>query len=683
MRIWKCDTKWNCHGCTNGNDSILDVMTDFRLAFFNTDDVDRIGDYLNVMPGDLIGISQGTSIVAISQATSKCVPINELAGNSLPRSVVGKYVDDSVMAVRLSNVVWLKKHIINGRRGGRFFELKPDKADYKAVMAEWQSSQSRCEDDEFDVDARKSILVSGDGKGLLDGNRIRYVIPVYQRPYAWGEGEISRLLDDIIDGMKSGERRFIGSIQVSAPRPLTGDAVRYDLIDGQQRLSTLIILLKILGVDYSANLRTVVNAGSAQRDWDDFVDTFGTDKVKEYPLNKYIQAAAVIEERVKVLRDDLQDGTPLTHEEAKKRMAGYVKSKLLFVAIQTTAGISKTIQIFNVINTAGMDLNASDLFKIRFYEYLTRETGPDDAVFEGIAECYQRVEDYNRQLGDVYVSMSDVMSLYQKAIVSKFALGTDLFAMGAQRFFEQIFDVLIEGKHWSGFAGKDIVLSFDGFRKAVDVLLRVDTLARENLEAQTMSSFIWETRYGSVAYQLPALACYFDCIKTNAHDITDFTSRLFKRLIAPSMRFCKVVNDVKYTKMRKLLIALSHSSQDDVEGILDTPWIIKGESEEMMLRTGLNQDLVYSSPWKRLSCKLIEFLLSGQICTRELTDRLFATAYDVEHIQSYTDEADRERIWKDWDWELNGLGNLMMLEYSLNRSIQNDASKKNECVWEE
>ena len=158
-------------------------------------------------------------------------------------------------------------------------------------------------------------------------------------------------------------------------------------------------------------------------------------------------------------------------------------------------------------------------------------------------------------------------------------------------------------------------------------------------------------------------------------DVFNFSTRLFKRLIAPSMRFGKVVNDVRSTKMRKLLIALSHSN-DEVNSILNTPWIVKGESEQAMLRTGLNQDLVYSPPWKRLACKLVEFLLSDKKCTKELGRRLFSLGYDVEHIQSYTDEADRERIWKEWDWELNGLGNLAMLEYSLNRSIQNDTSKK-------
>lgn len=48
----------------------------------------------------------------------------------------------------------------------------------------------------------------------------------------------------------------------------------------------------------------------------------------------------------------------------------YILNDILFVVIETVAGLSKTIQIFNTINTAGLDLNGDDLFKVRLYEYL-------------------------------------------------------------------------------------------------------------------------------------------------------------------------------------------------------------------------------------------------------------------------------------------------------------------------
>lgn len=55
MRIWKCDSNWN-------NTRVLDLFVDYRCVFFGTTDVDRIGHYQEVTPGDLIAISRGTKI---------------------------------------------------------------------------------------------------------------------------------------------------------------------------------------------------------------------------------------------------------------------------------------------------------------------------------------------------------------------------------------------------------------------------------------------------------------------------------------------------------------------------------------------------------------------------------------------------------------------------------------------
>lgn len=115
MRIWKCDTKW-------GGSSILEIFADFRIAFFGTDAA-RIGHHWDVRPGDLIGISQGTRIIAIAEAISECEPLEKIGKEILSRNIIKEYVQDSGVApyaCRLSNVLWLKKAIINDRRGGAF-----------------------------------------------------------------------------------------------------------------------------------------------------------------------------------------------------------------------------------------------------------------------------------------------------------------------------------------------------------------------------------------------------------------------------------------------------------------------------------------------------------------------------------------------------------------------------------
>ncbi len=90
---------------------------------------------------------------------------------------------------------------------------------------------------------------------LLSGN-VEYVIPMYQRNYAWEEGEITQLIQDVIDYLpKSGDKArnyYIGSLVVYE-RPDTKTPV-FETIDGQQRLTTLSLLTSYLKNTQAADL---------------------------------------------------------------------------------------------------------------------------------------------------------------------------------------------------------------------------------------------------------------------------------------------------------------------------------------------------------------------------------------------------------------------------------------------
>ena len=84
-------------------------------------------------------------------------------------------------------------------------------------------------------------------KALLSG-RDEYIIPMYQRNYAWEEGEITQLIQDVIDYLpKKGENArnyYIGTLVVYE-RPDSKTPV-FETIDGQQRLTTLSLLTSYL-----------------------------------------------------------------------------------------------------------------------------------------------------------------------------------------------------------------------------------------------------------------------------------------------------------------------------------------------------------------------------------------------------------------------------------------------------
>ncbi|MDR2194726.1 MAG: DUF262 domain-containing HNH endonuclease family protein [Treponema sp.] len=90
-------------------------------------------------------------------------------------------------------------------------------------------------------------------KGLFSSDN--YVIPIYQRNYAWGKSEIVQLIQDIVDyynkssGMiEDRPNYYIGSL-IAYERKSEGKIV-FETIDGQQRLTTLTILLSLIKNEY-------------------------------------------------------------------------------------------------------------------------------------------------------------------------------------------------------------------------------------------------------------------------------------------------------------------------------------------------------------------------------------------------------------------------------------------------
>lgn len=84
---------------------------------------------------------------------------------------------------------------------------------------------------------------------IFNGNR-KLIIPFFQRTYVWKEEQWSRLLEDMEYISKTGKDYFLGSIILkSHPTPSSssiGD-IR-TVIDGQQRLTTMAIFMKVLGL---------------------------------------------------------------------------------------------------------------------------------------------------------------------------------------------------------------------------------------------------------------------------------------------------------------------------------------------------------------------------------------------------------------------------------------------------
>ncbi|GAA9151706.1 hypothetical protein BTM352_15210 [Helicobacter pylori] len=92
-------------------------------------------------------------------------------------------------------------------------------------------------------------------KILVVGNDTYYQIPIYQRPYQWTEENCEKLLDDLFFNYEDDRESdyFCGSLVLIAISE-DSKAKTYDVVDGQQRLSTFILLAKVLATLYSERL---------------------------------------------------------------------------------------------------------------------------------------------------------------------------------------------------------------------------------------------------------------------------------------------------------------------------------------------------------------------------------------------------------------------------------------------
>jgi uncharacterized protein with ParB-like and HNH nuclease domain len=83
--------------------------------------------------------------------------------------------------------------------------------------------------------------------GELFGNKdALYKIPQYQRPYKWEDEQVDKLWDDICDAFENNEDNyFLGSVITAKPRDNEKSAY-VDVVDGQQRLTTLMILFCVI-----------------------------------------------------------------------------------------------------------------------------------------------------------------------------------------------------------------------------------------------------------------------------------------------------------------------------------------------------------------------------------------------------------------------------------------------------
>lgn len=94
------------------------------------------------------------------------------------------------------------------------------------------------------MDAHKLWML----RDFIGTNKVLFRIPVYQRNYDWSDSNCNRLLDDVCTIIETGDKHFLGTIVFMAAKSGGFALQEYIIIDGQQRITTLMLILKALSV---------------------------------------------------------------------------------------------------------------------------------------------------------------------------------------------------------------------------------------------------------------------------------------------------------------------------------------------------------------------------------------------------------------------------------------------------
>ncbi|WP_428071820.1 DUF262 domain-containing protein [Candidatus Avelusimicrobium alvi] len=209
---------------------------------------------------------------------------------------------------------------------------------------------------------------------FIGARKVVFRIPVYQRNYDWSEENCNRLLDDIKTIIDTGEKHFLGTIVFMSPRDGGFALKEYTIIDGQQRLTTLMLLLKALA-DVSMDIDS--SSSSAEEINESYLHNQHCEekfKVKLKPISSdNEQFLLLLKNHVSEL--DQEGHIFKNYMLCKDRILRWHKSginfslmlealtKLEIVEIVLIQGEDDPQIIFESINSTGLELSNADLIR--------------------------------------------------------------------------------------------------------------------------------------------------------------------------------------------------------------------------------------------------------------------------------------------------------------------------------
>lgn len=236
-------------------------------------------------------------------------------------------------------------------------------------------------------------------KALFD-SAVHYEIPVFQRPYVWSEDDQwAPLWDDVqhvaqkviaagedLDALEAAGGHFLGAIVFKSKPPVSGDVTRHAVIDGQQRTTTLQLLLdaaqtvfEASGYEDQAEALEELTVNSAKRfrdkpaqfklwparsDRDAFAAVMSSGDIAEFDEHRVVEAHRFFQKEIRAwISNEHADATSSVSERQRVEALTDVLQSRLFVVAINLSGHDDDQLIFETLNDRGTPLLKADLIK--------------------------------------------------------------------------------------------------------------------------------------------------------------------------------------------------------------------------------------------------------------------------------------------------------------------------------
>ena len=496
-----------------------------------------------------------------------------------------------------------------------------------------------------------------------------YVVPDYQREYVWEQSQVEQLLSDLTDAFTADRKKdyFLGTIVTYK----TGN--HFELIDGQQRVTTFFILLCALRKLYNENKEpsTVIDNliySPVMNDDGDTVPSYHLQLQYEeasnyleliYALQPAPKTISASGERlfgafdciIKYLADKMSEFSDL------KKFASFLLQKSRFIQIETY-DITDALKIFETINQRGVGLNPMDLLKNMIFRQVDRSKFKElNMKWKEVTTALEGIDEKPLRFLRYFIMSNYDVSNVKDGILREDQIYSWLSENNSQCHYEEKpFDFvqrmkLNVDKYVAFLKPKDadngnihlsnISLLAGRSYKLHHMLL----LSASQMEVSVLSRF--KKIVESVVYYT-----VIDRITTNQ------TERTFAGW-CPEIR--AIISDADLNAFITKCIVPAVNS-----------W--KVNNEQSFLRLGLNSMQQYRI--KFIMAKIaayVDALRIGKTDTGVLATYV-DSGVEIEHIMPQTchDKSAYGVNDEEYDMLLNRLGNLALLENSLNKSIHND-----------